>query len=208
LNIRKLLSRPKLYFLVVTPLLLATALIKIECPVCDGSGSIIGSVGMERVIVVTMEDRIIDSIQDACSGYVVTKARPVITVNNIGSDVAAGWLKINLVNLETKEELAVQYLPVEVSPSATSVLQSLLVFAFYSADIPPQNIGLKAEPLTGTVPDTVCGGTGKVTLNSYLLARAYQDKLVSLVQSEHEFGPDLSHGEPGSQEWLDWWELN
>ncbi len=42
----------------------------------------------------------------------------------------------------------------------------------------------------------------------YLLAKTFKDRLVSVVQSEQEFGPDLSHGEPGSQEWLDWWELS
>ena len=208
MSIKALLSKPKLYFLAIAPLLLATALIKVECPVCYGEGSVVGSVGMDRIHIVSTESRIIDSIQDACTGYIVTQARPIITVFNVATESAEGWLELTLVNADTGDKLATRHVPVTISGESTVVLNSLLAFAFYSADIPPENLEIVAEPLTDTVDDPVCNGSGRVSINTYFLAKAFKDRLVSTVQLEQEFGPDLSHGEPGSQEWLDWWELS
>lgn len=205
---RNFFAKPKFYFLAVAPLLLATAIFKVDCPVCHGQGSVIGSNHMDTVRIVSVEPRVISSIQDACTGYIVTKARPVITAFNLGLHDAEGWLTVNLVNTETGEYLAKQYLPVTVSTNTTVILDSLVVFAFYSADIPPEYLDVKVEPLTGTVSDPTCNGSGKVSINTSFLASAFKDQLVSTVQSEIEFGPDLSHGEPGSPAWLAWHELD
>jgi hypothetical protein len=208
MNIKALFSKPKFYFLAIVPLLLATALIRVECPVCGGAGTVSGSANMDRVHIVSLESRILSSTQDACTGYVVTKARPVITLFNVGTEAAEGWLTVSLMNAENGEMLAERHMAVEIGAEKTVVLDSYVAFAFYSADVPPENLDIKAEALTGSVPDPVCGGSGKTGLNTYFLARAFKERLVSTVQTEIEFGPDLSHGEPGSKEWLDWWELS
>lgn len=209
-TLRKIIGKPKTYFLVffIAPLLLSTALIQVQCPVCDGKGSIVSSTGMDGVKVISVEPRIISSVQDACSNYVITKARPTVSLMNIGEVPAQGWLKMHLVDVTTGQNLADQYLQVAADPQANAIQESLLVFAFYAADTPPENLGITAEVMAGDAPDLVCNGTGHVSLNTYLLARAYKEKLVLAVESQQNFGPDLSHGEPGSQEWLDWWELS
>lgn len=206
---KNLFAKPKFYFLAIAPLLLATAIIKVDCPTCHSQGSVVGSNYMDAVRIVSVEDRIIDSLQDACTGYIVTKARPVISAFNVGSNDATGWLAIELINTDTNEHLAKQYLDVRVSGSTTVVLESLVVFAFYSSDIPPQHLCLEVSPLTGTVPDPICNGTGKVSINSYFLAQAFNQQLFTSIQNEIEFWPeDLSHGAPGSKEWMDWNEIS
>ncbi|MCL2150244.1 MAG: hypothetical protein FWH51_04890 [Dehalococcoidia bacterium] len=205
---KTLFAKPKFYFLAIAPLLLATALFKVECPVCQGHGSVVGSVNMDAVRILTVESRILDSQQDACTGYIVTKAVPYITAFNIGDEDAEGWFVMDLLNLNTDEHLASQYVAVKVAANTTVILDSLVVFAFYSADIPPQHLAIKVEPLVGAVPDTTCNGSGQVNLNAYFLASAFKDRLVAEVKSSVEFGPDLSHGEPGSKEWLAWNELD
>jgi len=204
---KTLFAKPKFYFIAIVPLLLATAVLKVDCPVCHGQGSVNGSNNMGTVHVVAVEGRIIDSMQDACTGYIVTKARPYITAYNLGTDDANGWLTVDLFNMDTGESLAKQYLPVTVGANTTVILNSLVVFAFYSADIPPKHLDIKIETLTGTVPCTVCDGSGKVSLNTSFLANTFENQLVAEIQTEIEFGPDLRYGEPGSQEWLDWHEL-
>ena len=206
--VKKVLTKPKLYFLAIAPLLLATALIRVECPVCCGTGCVEGSIGMEKIRVISTESRILDTIQDACTGYIVTKAHPIISFFNLGTEAAIGWLTVNLVNTDSGENLAQQYIPVTIDGNTTIVLDSNVVFAFYSADIPPENLDIVTEPLTGTVSDPVCNGSGRIGINTYFLAQQFKDRLVSAVKSEQEFGPDLSHGEPGSKEYMDWWELD
>jgi len=203
-----LFAKPKFYFLAIAPLLLATAIFRIDCPVCFGKGSVEGAKNMDTVRIVAVEPRILDSLQDACTGYIVTKARPHITAFNMGFEDSEGWLTVMLVNTDSGEILAEQYLPIAISTETTVVLDSLVIFAFYSADIPPKHLDLKIETLTGSVPDTTCNGSGKVGLNSYFLASAFRSKLMTEIRSEYDFGPDLSHGEPGSKEWLDFYELN
>jgi len=204
---RALFSKPKFYFLAIAPLLLATAIIQVDCPTCHGQGSVVGSNHMDSVRIISSESRIVDSIQDACTGYIITKAYPIINAYNFHTEAAEGWLTVQLVNLETNEVLTSSHLPVHVEGEAHVMLNSLVVFAFYSADIPPKNLDIRVEALTGTVPDNTCGGSGKVGLNVYFLARSFKTRLVSETVQSTPFGPDLRYGEPGSEEWLRWNEL-
>jgi hypothetical protein len=104
---------------------------------------------MDKVKIVSVESRILDSIQDACTGYIVTQARPIITVFNLGTEDAEGWLTLTLVNMETGEDLAERHLAVKVSAETTAVLDSSIAFAFYSADIPPDDLEINVTTFTG-----------------------------------------------------------
>ena len=205
---KALFTKPKFYFLAIVPLLLATAIIKVDCPTCGGHGLVVGSSHMDAVRIISVEDRILDSTQDACTGYIVTKARPYITANNIGANDAEGWLTISLINTDNNECLAERHVPITIAATTSTVLNSLVVFAFYSADIPPKHLTLKVEALTGELPCPMCNGGGKTSLNTSFLANAVEAHVNTEIQSAVEFGPDLSHGEPGSKEWMDWWELS
>ena len=207
MKIRALFAKPKFYFLAIAPLLLATAVFKVDCPVCRGQGAVVGSNHMDSVRILAVESRIIDSIQDACTGYIVTKACPFIKAYNLSTDDAEGWLTIELINTDSGELLAKQYLPVKVAAEMTVSLDSLVVFAFYSADIPPNNLDITVSALTGTVPCAACNGSNKVNFNTYFLAKAFKNKLVYETVQATPFGPDISHGEPGSREWMDWNEI-
>ena len=198
----------KIAFFTVIPILSLTAFIKVPCPVCAGNGTVEDASNMESVRVVSFQNRILDSVQDACTGYIVTKAVPVIILQNISDNEASGWLAVTLYNTGTNEDLTVQNLKVQVKGKASTTIDANIVFAYYSADIPAESLSLKVKPLIGAVEDITCKGTGRVTMNQYYLAKTFKDKLSTFVQETQEFEPDLSHGAPGSKEWLDFWELD
>ena len=215
-NLSRIFSKPKYYFIfpVVVALLFSTSLIQVPCPVCGGTGTLTQSVGMTDIKVVSVESRILDSIQDACTNYIVTTADPVITVNNVGSETAEGYLVLHLIDLDTGETLISQNLAMKAGPNAVTTLQSKIAFAYNTIDTPTEDLEIQAEALIDNVPCLACDGTGKVSLNTYLLDKSYKDTFVTSTLNQQQYSSDqwtIINGkvvQVGSQEWMDWMELN
>ena len=64
------------------------------------------------------------------------------------------------------------------------------------------------------MPCLACDGTGKVSLNTYLLDKSYKDTFVTSTLNQQQYSSDqwtIINGkvvQVGSQEWMDWMELN
>ena len=139
--------KPEYYliFPVVVAAFFSTSLIKVNCPVCDGAGTLCQSVGMADVTVVSSDSRILNSIQDACTSYIVTTADPIITVSNSGSQTAQGYLILNLIDTDTGKTLASQDMAVTADPNANTVLQSEITFAYNTTDTPPADMDIQSQ---------------------------------------------------------------
>ena len=215
-GLRKIAGKPKYYFIfpVVIAALFCTSLIKVPCPVCGGEGTLSHSIGMENVRIVSIESRILSSKQDACTGYIVTRATPVFTVTNSGTEKAAGYLYLRLIDLKTGNTLISQHLAVEAAPNSLTVFESQIAFAYDTIDKPPEDMDIRAEVPLDNVPCIACDGRGKVSANSFLLTKSYKDMFISNVRSQSEYGPEdwvVVGGKRvlvGSKEWLDWMELS
>lgn len=209
-------SKPKYYFIfpIVVVTLFSTSLIRVSCPVCGGTGTLSQSVGMQDIRIVSVASRILSSQQDACTNYIITTADPEITVNNVGSDAAKGYLVLHLVDAETDQTLISQDLAFEAAPDADTVLESEIAFAYNTVDTLPAELDIQAEILLGNVPCVACGGTGKISLSSYLLTKAYKKTFITNVLSQQQHGSGdwvVINGQEvqvGSQAWLDWMELD
>jgi hypothetical protein len=214
-NVHKLFSKPKYYFIfpIVVAALFSTSLIQVACPVCGGAGVLSQSVGMQDVRVVSVDSRVLDSVQDACTNYIVTSADPIIHINNVGTETAKGYLVLHLIDSKTGQTLAIQDLAIEASPNADSNLQSEVTFAYNTIDKPPADMEIQVEVYLGEVPCIACGGTGKVSLSTYLLDRSYKETFISSVLSQQDYGPgdwvviNGQNVQVGSQTWLQWMEL-
>jgi hypothetical protein len=215
--LRKLTAKPVYYFIfpVIVAALFGTSLIRVNCPVCGGTGTVAYSAGMDSVRVVSIEPRIISTKQDACTSYVVVKAEPVITVTDTGANDASGYLKLDLIDISTGQTLVSQHLAVKVPANAMTVLDTgTVAFAWESSDTPPEDMDIRASVVNEQVPCLVCGGSGKVGLSSYLLSKTYKDTFVSNIRSQSSYEPAdwiVVGGQRvlvGSKEWLDWMELN
>ncbi len=196
-SLRKWFAPPKFYFLAVVPLLLATALIRVPCPVCHGVGTISESQNMDDIYIMSVDSMIFGYTKDACSMYVLVKSRPQVYVSNRGEEVAKGWLKMDLIDIRTEQVLAVQFLAIEVSANSFSILNYPLAFGYYSAE-DPGDMDIKASILNDNAPDIACDGHGTVPLNAYPLINAFKERLVQEVTESQEFRPDPREG---TEEW-------
>jgi hypothetical protein len=215
-TLRKLAAKPVYYFAfpLVVGALLSTSLIQVKCPVCGGTGEITYSVGMENVHIRSLEPRILGTKQDACTGYIVTRALPVFTLSNSGGQDASGYLYLHLIDLATGQTLQSLHLEVQVPAQADTVLESEIAFAYDSIDKPAEDMDIKAEVVLDAVPCLACDGKGTVSLNAYSLTRASRDNFINTVRSSSQYGPEdwvILNGQRvtiGSKEWMDWMELN
>lgn len=209
-------GKPKYYFIfpVVVAVLFSTSLIQIPCPVCEGSGTLSQSIGMQNIRIVSIESRILDNVQDACTGYIVTSSNPIITVTNAGSETAMGYLSLHLIDLTNGQELAHQNLALEAAPNALTVLQSYVYFPYNTVDTPPEDMDIRVEVRADNIECSACNGSGHIGLSAYLLTRSYKDKLVGNILSQSEYSTEewtILNGKKvliGSPEWMDWMELN
>jgi hypothetical protein len=213
---RNIAGKPGRYFVFLTlaAALFGTSLIQVPCPVCDGTGVISHSVGMENVRIASLESRVISSKQDACTGYIVTKAAPIINLTNTGSIKASGYLYLHLIDLSTGQTLISQHLAVEANPNALTVVESQIGFYYGTVESLPDSMDILAETVINDVPCIACEGKSKVGASSYLLTKSYKDTFISKVRSSSEYGLEdwiVVGGQRvivGSKEFLDWMELN
>ncbi len=214
--LHKFTRKPKYYlaFPVIVAALLSTSIIQVPCPVCHGTGYLSHSVGMENIRIVSVDSRILGSTQDACSGYIVTRAIPIFTVTNTSSTEAEGYLALHLVDLDTNKTLSSLNLAIKVAPNALSVIESRLAFAYNTADIPPEEMAIQAEVSLDNIPCIACNGKSKISANLFPLISSYEDSFVNIVRSSSEYGAQdwvVIGGQRvqiGSEEWLAWMELS
>src|SRR5450759_58186 len=99
-----------LAFGVIVPMLLATAFIKVPCPVCKGTGNI-SSTGMENVTIVS-ESFTLKTTGDVhgCVEYRAYVYDVVLTLKNASIDKdAVGYVMLGLVDSNDSKLLATQY---------------------------------------------------------------------------------------------------
>jgi len=217
--LHKIVARPKYYFVfpIVVVAMLSANFMPVHCPVCDGVGLLEHSVGMKYVKIISVDSRIWSYTQDACTSYIVVKAGPIITVSNTSQDVADGYLILRLIDLDSHEEVSMQYLHIEVPANARSDIDTYVVFAYISSYLPPERMEIKAEVLLDTrVPCIACDGKGSISLNIFPVTQAYKNEFTAIIRGSteylpigenEEFIPGIGWVVVGSQEWLDAMEL-
>ena len=151
-------------FGIMVPLLLATAVIKVPCPVCGGTGSI-SSTGMENVSIVS-ESFTLKTTGDVhgCVEYRAYVYDVVLTLKNTSLDKdAVGYVMLGLVDSNDSKLLATQYSVVVVPKNAQNTVAFTTTFTT-SLDSPAAT-NVTAETVVTQRPCPVCGGSGKIALN-------------------------------------------
>jgi hypothetical protein len=158
------LQKKYLAFGIIVPLLLATALIDVPCPVCHGTGSI-SSTGMENVSIVANSFTLKTSGDvHGCVEYRAYVYDVVLTLKNTSPDVDAfGYVMLGLVDNKDGKLLATQYSVVVVPKNAQNTVAFTTTFTT-SLDSPAAT-NVTAETVVTKRPCPVCGGTGKIALN-------------------------------------------
>jgi hypothetical protein len=153
-----------LAFGLIVPLMLATALIRVPCPVCHGTGEI-SSTGMENVSIVS-DSFTLKTTGDVhgCVEYRAYVYDVVITLKNTSLDKdAVGYVMLGLVDSKDSKLLATQYSVVVVPKNAQNTVAFTTTFTT-SLDSPAAT-NVTAETVVMQTACPVCGGSGKISLN-------------------------------------------
>jgi hypothetical protein len=177
------LQKKHVAFFAVVPLLLSTALIQVPCPVCDGTG-LISNTGMGQVELLDVQSTLKNVyLVEGCFNFRVYEADVAITAQNHNPDVDAhGFVQVVLVDAVRGRVLDDQIVVVDV-PALTSI-ESLHSIVFLTLIDDPVATIIQAAALKGEVPDEICKGTGKVSLNSYPFYKATLPRLTAIQRVE------------------------
>jgi hypothetical protein len=184
-----------LAFFTVVPLLIVTTFVQVNCPVCDGSGIVSNSLGMEKVEIVEIESEEIGTMYHACGMFLMYGYKVNITLKNVGGEDAIGWLKMVLIDFEEGVPTDNRYTVVEVP--AESAWEYEFSVWFQSNHDEKRVTEVQAAILTGEVPDETCDGTGKIAMNTYPLINNLKDQFQELYRAEVPWVP------PAFWEWYD-----
>lgn len=179
------LQKKYVAFLTVVPLLMVTALIPVDCPVCEGDGFLSSMPGIENVKLTDIQSNEKDILRDACSMYLMYNYDIILSLTNEGSNTAVGFVKLVLIDLSEGKALSTQYTVIEIAGEST--LDVAYNVWFGTGLDEPLKTEVNAEVLIGEIPDRTCNGTGKVSLNTLFLADSLKSSFQEVSRSERPF---------------------
>jgi transcription elongation factor Elf1 len=191
-RIRLFLKPRNLAFFTLVSLLLVTAIIKVPCPVCGGSGSVNGTPGMENVTIVEIESQKIKAQRDVCGIYIVIRCNVSVRLLNDGKDKASGWLKMMLIDTSqeaAQELLDTQYVKVEVPPG--SITDNTYTIFFGTGLDRVGTTTVNAEVVLGKVACKACNGSGKVALNAFPFISSLKPYLDEQIRETSPYNPPV-----------------
>ncbi len=205
------LQKKYLAFFTLVPLMVLTALVKVPDPVCSGTGKISNN-GMSTVTVLKIDSSLQARAEyDACLSYRVYTYNVIVTLQNSAKERDAnGYLAMGIVDSKTGKLLGTQ--PVLAVVPASQQVQNFFTVTFYLKSDPPGDTRIVAGIDNNDQKCQVCEGTGKVTLNAWMLAKfqksAYTNVQTVKAQTFEVPEVSLSPEELMGQEWVtDQWIL-
>jgi len=183
----KRLSKKYIAFFAVTPLLVVMSFISLPCPICDGSGEVGVTPGIENVHVVRSTGSQVTSIKNVCEMYTLFQYEMTVRLTNTGFEDVDGWLKLVLRDFTKGAMLDRQYVYVFVPAESTTEIEFKVWFRT-GFEI-PITIEVHAETVTDNIPDEVCGGRGRLPLNLWLMANNLKETLNDVTHRHYEFIP-------------------
>ena len=188
MSLRKFIGTKKyLAFFTLVPALLAVSLVQMQCPICNGSGVVDITPGMEKVHImqITSDQRL--SVQNICEMYTLFQYDVTVRLTNSGHTDVNGWLKVVLRDYSTSRMLDRQYVTVDVAAQST-VDANFKVWFRTGIDV-PITIEVNAEPVVDNIPDDACNGTGKMPYNLWLIVSKLKGNLLEVSRQDQEFTP-------------------
>ena len=184
------LQKKYIAFFAVVPLLSLTGLIQAECPVCEGTGCVSGAPGMENVVIIKTESTQKYASRDAsmCDLYVMYLYDVILSVVNKGEDDTWGYVRLSLVDQVRGEVIDKQYVILRI-PGNTSLDVSYTIWFQSEDDTVMYLTKVDAVPVIDEVEDITCNGSGKLPLNSWLVANGLKDNFKELGREQVHYQP-------------------
>jgi len=188
-------------FLTVIPLLVVTSLVKAECPVCQGTGTMSFMPGIENVELLNVESEETYISRQFCEMYILYKYNVMLSLKNNGPDEVGGWIKLILREFRKGKVLDIQYLYIDF-PGETTMDCTYVVW-FRSGLDAPLLTEVHAELETGEIPDLTCNGTGKVLINTWHLVNYLKESFLETARVEQEFRPPIYYDPFTDPDWAE-----
>ncbi len=188
------IQKKYLAFLTVVPIIAVTSLLQVTCPVCKGTGSLASDPEMENVELVSSQSREVYVTREICGQFIAYKYELSLDLQNHGDVDAEGWVKLILKNIPASTVMDIQYIWVTI-PAKSATQADYTVWFGTGVDV-PGTTEVQAEVIDGQVPDQVCGGTGKISLNTWLLAEAFKDNFSEVVRVYKQYIPPRYYPPP------------
>ena len=169
-------------FFITIPLLMATAMAGVDCPVCNGDGSVSNNVAMEQVQITGTEAVELGVKRNTCGMFLMYNYSVKLSIENNGPETATGWVMLYLIDYTEGKRLDTQYTVVEI-PGNKSWEISYIVW-FVSGHDEPVRTEVLADIFTGQVPCATCDGSGEISLNAWPIASSLKEKFIQLEQIE------------------------
>jgi hypothetical protein len=166
-------------FFTIVPLLIASAIIKVPCPVSEATGYISPN-GMRWVSISDIQATSGGVYLAFCGIYRIYPTDITITLSNNGEDDASGYLSLSLVNWVDGQVLDSQYVVVHI-PAGKQVSSIYNIFFQTNVD-DPQTVKVNAKIVGSDIICKACNGTGKVTLNSWPFYSIMKDRIIQADQ--------------------------
>jgi hypothetical protein len=183
------IQKKMLAFFSIVPLLLATALIRVPCPECGGTG-VVSATGMSDVSVVRMTFSTQINPVTGCNNYLAYATGVDMLVLNSGTDDANGYITLVLQDFKTGKVLQTQDVTVNV-PAATQVEYNFnVVFQVYIDNPPVTNVVAQVD--SSNVACKACGGRGTIPLNSWPFVYTMKDSLKATQRIVQPWTPPVT----------------
>jgi len=165
---RNYFQKKYIAFVLVVALMSVSSLVKVECPVCQGTGLISTTPGMDRVVLDSSSYKELFISRDTCALFIVYGYEVTISLKNNGSSDTSGYVKCVLKEYQQARVLDTQYIPVSI-PKESIVETSYDINFTTGLDVPLKaEVEIKVE--SGDFEDRTCGGSGRIPLNYLSLA--------------------------------------
>jgi hypothetical protein len=172
-----------LAFFGIIPLLLATALFRVPCPICDGSGSV-SSTGMEGVTISKVESSTQSTSLQACANYRLYNMEITLTLYNSSDRDADGFVDLYLLDY-SKGTILDNEFTVEEIPAGTEVTDTFN--AYFKVEVDTTGpVSVTAGVEKSGIPCKACNGTGKVALNAWPF---YNSMKANFTETQRIFKP-------------------
>ncbi len=194
---------PKKYvaFFAIVPLLLTTAMVKVDCPIDGGTGMVSSAPGMENVLITNSESQWKADARNlnSCSAYIMYLYDVTLTAVNKGDIDTWGYVRLTLVDLLSGEAVDTEYVVLEI-PAQTSLDLSYTIWFQSKKDLRLLRSEVNTQVVIEDVPCLTSKGTGKIPLNSWPVVNALKDTFNELGRQQISYNPPLEW-DPGGEQW-------
>jgi len=187
-------------FFACVPILLIFSSLTAKCPVCEGTGHLSSTPDMKYVQLISSDFKELQISRDVCTTYIVYSYTITLTLKNDGNTDTKGYAKAILKSYSKGSILDSQYLPVNIPKQSTIEEQYDIAFRATGLD-QAEAAKVEVQLESGDFDCKICSGSGKISINSWLLAKTLQNSYKEISIVEHQYTPaaylppDIEDGE-------------